>query len=253
MRLDVTVRDMKEIEEISASLSEHRVRRIDITHVTKAVQPVHVAQALTERLPNLDVAIYFSAKHFRKGSNEDARTAFRRTVSDALGNGFKKFLIVSGYPRDTFDTIEALQLLQGRQLPPDCDIACAYNPYFDPARLREENERLERKLAHPFVSSVYLQIGMDIEKLQKGVSHIRSIRPDVRLLGCVPVPSEATLNRLKLIALYGVFLPNSYLLSVESAKDMTKQLLKAFRSQRIEPVVFAPHMQDLKEALSLFA
>ena len=252
MRLDVIVRNMDEIDKISDSLTENRIKHIDITHAQKGIDPVDVAKRLVTKQRNLDITIHLSAKYFNDRSLEEARTGFRRAFEDAKRNRIRKFLIISGHPRGTFDTLEALQLLQNQQLTRDVEIFCAYNPYFDPARLREENERLRSKLAYSFVQGVYIQIGMDTEKLRKGVEYIRSVRHDVQLLGSVPVPSEATLNRLKLVALYGVFLPNSYLLSVDSAKEMTNVLLRAFQIYGIEPVVFAPHIQDLKEALSLF-
>jgi hypothetical protein len=252
MRLDVIIRDYGEIEGISDFLKRAGIRNINLTHASGGIDPAEAARRIADACPDSDIVMYLSCKRFGKKSVDEARTAFHKTFEDAKRNGIGKFLIVSGHPRGTFDTLEALQIIQSRQLARGSDVFCAYNPYFDPARLREEQDRLRSKLARPFVKGVYVQMGMDTEKLNKGVEFIRSVRSDARLFGSVPVPSEATLNRLKLVALYGVFLPNSYLLSVESAKEMTRELMRAFKAHRIEPVVFAPHISDLNEVLPMF-
>jgi hypothetical protein len=253
MRLDVTIRDLKEMDGVLDFLKQAKIKNINVTHAFDAkVDPLDVAMRLLEGIPKLDIILYLSAKRFETGTVDDARAAFRAKFEEAGRKGLHAYLIVSGHPRGTFDTLEALRLLESRQLARAAEVSVAYNPYFDPARLREENERLQNKLAYGFVKGVGIQIGMDTAKLAKGVEFIRSIRPDIRLYGSVPVPSEATLNRLKLVALYGVFLPNSYLLRVESAKEMTAELMRAFKSHHIEPIVFSPHITDLNEAMPLF-
>lgn len=253
MRLDVTVRNYEEIPGIVDFLKDARVKKVNVTHVSdKGVHPLEVAKRLMDARSGIDIVLHLSTKYFASGSIEEARTSFRRTVEDAKRHGIRQLLIVSGHPRSAFDTIEALRVIMDQRLADGLHVGCAYNPYFDPSRLREEQERLRAKLAFPFVRSVYFQIGMDVGKLEKGVDTVRSIRSDVSLLGSVPVPSEATLNRLKLAGLYGVFLPNSYLLSVASAEEMTAQLMEAFKTFNMEPVVFAPHVPDLAEAKPLF-
>lgn len=253
MRLDVTIRNLDEIDGVSKFLKEARIKNVNVAHIQDVdIDPLAVAKQLLEKRSSLDVILHLSAKRFGDRSVDEGRMAFRKKFEEAKRNRIRKFLIISGHPRGTFDTLDALQLLQSQQLARDTEVYCAYNPYFDPARLREENERLQSKLAYGFVKGICIQIGMDTEKLRKGVEYIRSINPGVQLYGSVPVPSEGTLNRLKLVALYGVFLPNSYLLSVESAKEMTTELLRAFKVHHIEPIVFAPHIQDLSEALPLF-
>jgi len=253
MRLDVTTRNLKEIDGVLDFLKEAKIKNVNVTHIQdNDTDPLVVANELLKKRPGLDVMLHLSAKRFCDRSVEDGRMAFRKKFEEARGDGIRKFLIISGHPRGTFDTLDALQLLQSQQLARDTEIYCAYNPYFDPARLREENERLQNKLAHGFVKGICLQIGMDTAKLAKGVEYVRSISPGIHLYGSVPVPSEGTLNRLKLVALYGVFLPNSYLLSVASAKEMTSELMRAFKSHRIEPIVFSPHIRDLSEAMPLF-
>ncbi len=145
-----------------------------------------------------------------------------------------------------------LRVVNDLRLAGNCEIFCAYNPYFDPGRLREEQERLKSKFGFPFVKGIALQVGMDTGKLQKGVEQIKALCPDAVLYGSVPVPTQETLDQMKSNALYGVFLPNSYLLSSEMATEMTQNLLTTFKELDIEPIVFTSRIEDVQEAMALF-
>jgi hypothetical protein len=247
MRLEVIAREPGDIGEIAEFLQRKHISKIGICHVSNGVSPVDVSRGLLERIPELDVTLYLSMKRFASGSSDGARAAFRQAFEDARKVPVKRILVVSGHPRQTFDSLDALQTIQAFGLAKGTDIAVAYNPFFDPARQRDENERLRRKLAYPFVGTVCLQMGMDTEKLRKAVEFVRSVRSDIDLAGEVPVPSEATLNRLKLLVLYGVFLPNCYFFSLDTAKEMTSALLSAYAEAGIEPTFFSAHLKDIEE------
>lgn len=252
MRLDLTVRDLDEIPEFLRIIQSRKIKSVDITNTVKDIDTIEVARRVKEAVPNVDITLYFSAKFFLDGSIESARALFRRKFEEAKKIGITKFLFISGHPRLTFDSLEMLRVINDLRLSSGCEISCAYNPYFDPGRLREEQDRLRSKLSFPFVKGVALQVGMDTGKLQKGVEQIQSILPGVKLYGSVPVPSEATLGQLKENALYGVFLPNSYLLSTEMAVEMTSNLLKTFHELKIEPIVFSSQAEGIEETLDLF-
>jgi hypothetical protein len=252
MRLDVTIRNLEEIPAVLKTVQEGRVKAVDITHIHKEIDPMEVARQLREALPSVDIGVYLSAKNFLDGSVEGAKMVFRKKVEEAKKLGIKRLLFVSGHPRTPFDSLEMLRMANDLRLWEGCEVYCVYNPYFDPGRLREEQDRLRAKLAFPFVSGIALQIGMDTEKLRKGAEQIRSIRPDISLCGSVPVPNDTTLERLKENGIYGVFLPNSYLLSKEMAEEMTTSLLQTFRELKIEPIVFADQTEDIPQALKLF-
>lgn len=252
MRLEVTVRDMGEVEEIARFLTAQRISQVNINHVRADVNPVDVAKELSAKVPGLDLVLHLSVKHYARGSIDVARAEFRRAVEEAKRIPAKHLLIVSGHPRQTFETTDALRVIQEQGLAKGVDVFCAYNPFFDPARQRDENERLRQKMTYPFVNGICLQIGMDTEKLKKAVEYIRSIRPEIVLYGEIPVPTDATLQRLKLAALYGVFLPNCYFLSAETAEEMTKSLLSAYAEHRIEPVLFSAHLNDVAASAKLF-
>lgn len=244
---------MEEIPDLLAILRELKVKAVDVTHTVKDIDPVEVSKMIASEMPGVDITLYLSAKFFSDGvSIETARMGFRKKFDEAKKAGIKKFLFVSGHPRSSFDSLEMLHVVNDLHLGSGSQIICAFNPYFDPGRLREEQDRLRLKLGFPFVAGIAMQVGMDTGKLQKGVEQIRSISPQAKLFGYVPAPCQSALSQLKDNALYGVFLPNSYLLNVEMASEMTSNLLGVFRTLDIEPIIFSPDLTDAKESMGLF-
>lgn len=253
MRLDVSVKRAEEIPNLLSLLREMKVNTVDIAHIAKDVDPVEVARQLKAEVPGVDITVYLSAKYFSDGASMDgAKMAFRKKFEEAKKAGLKKFLFISGHPRSPFDSLEMLHVVNDLRLGSGTEICCAFNPYFDPGRLREELERLRLKLGFPFVKGIAMQVGMDTGKLQKGVEQIRSISSDALIFGIVPAPCQSVLDHLRENAMYGVFLPNSYLLNVEMATDMTSNLLASFRELEVEPIVYSYDMNDLKGAVGLF-
>lgn len=253
MRLDVTIHQQKDLPKMVEVLRSCGISHIDVTHTNRNVDPLEIARLIKGEVSSSDITMYFSGKFFMDKSIESARAGFRKKFDEAKKAGIKKFLFVSGHPRSGFDSIEMLRVVSDARLTSGVEISCVYNPYFDPGRLREEHDRLREKLSFPSVSGVAFQMGMDVGKLQRGVEMVRSLREDMELSGAIPTPTSATLDRLKLLALYGVFLPNSFLLSVESAKEMVRGMLDAYASYQIDPVVFAPDHRDVKDAISFFS
>lgn len=252
MRLDVSIRNLEEIPVFLRIIKENKIKAIDITNTVKEIDPVEVARQFKEAMPAVDISLYLSAKFFTEGTVESAGAAFRKRLEEAKKLGIKRFLLVSGHPRGSFDSLEMFRIVNDLRLYQDCEFLCAYNPYFDPGRLREEQDRLRAKLSFGFVKGVALQVGMDTGKLQKGIDQIKALSPDVSLCGSVPTPTSGTLEQLKSNALYGVFLPNSYLLSSEMASEMTTSLLDVFKEFKIEPIVFASRPEDIEESIALF-
>lgn len=253
MRFELTIRASEDVEAYEASLSSLQGLKLDMTDTDRVSDPVVSAGWVRERFPQADVAVYISARHCGESGVDAGRGAFRKRIDDAKKKGIRRLMIVSGYPRGTFDSLEAFHAMYDSRLADGLHVSCAYNPFYDPGRLREEQDRLRTKLGFAFVKEVSLQIGMDIGKVQKAVEFIRGIRPDIILSGCVPAPAPDTLGVLKASPLYGVFLPNSYLLNAEIAQEMTQELLRAFTKEQIEPIIYAASPEDIVQTKSLFS
>jgi hypothetical protein len=251
MWFDVKVRSLNEIPMFLDVIRSKGIKAVAISSVSKETDSLEVARLIREAFPALQIALVFSAKIFTEGSIESARIAFRKKFDEAKKLGMKRFIFVSGYPRVSFDSLEMLRVVDASRSSSGCEIICAYNPYFDPGRLREEQDRLRVKLGFPFVQGIALQIGMDAGKLQKGVESIQSVNPDVRLFGYVPIPNALTLECLRADSPHGVFLPNSYLLSPEIALEMTSNILNVFHDLKIEPIAYSSDAKDIESGLKV--
>jgi hypothetical protein len=238
MQFEVTIRSHADIERAVRLVRDLAMSSIQVTHVSKDRSVIDDAASLRRALPDVDLGLNLSMRHVSGTGVGDAHARFREAVDAAGRNGIRRLLLVSGYPRERFDTLDALQYVQSHGLVRDHEFCVAYNPFFDPARLRDEHARLEQKLSYPFVGSVAIQIGVDTEKLRKGVKHIRSLRKDVRMFGEVPVPSKAMLQYLQKNPLYGVFLPMSYLTNTDTAALVTTDVLRVYDELGVEPIAF---------------
>jgi hypothetical protein len=252
MRFELTIRALEEIGAYEASLASLQGLKIDIADHDRVSDPVLSAGWVHERFPKADISVCVSARHCAESGGDTGRVIFRKRISDIKKLGIHRMMVVSGYPRGAFDSLDALHTMYDLRLTEGLAVACAYNPFYDPGRLREEQDRLRTKLGFPFVKEVGLQIGMDIGKVQKAVEFIRSIRTDVVISGCVPAPANDTLQLLKTSPFYGVFLPNSYLLNAEIAQEMTRELLRAFAKERIEPIIYTASPEDIVRTRDAF-
>ena len=252
IRLEAAMHGTEDAVRAATFCRTHDIQHLHAVHSARGEDPAAIVSALRKEYPALSVTAYLCAKHTIDRSVENGRTAFLSLFNSVKKVGTKSFVITSGYPRADFDAVEALRAFPAHQVMDAVSISCAYNPYFDPARLREEQERLRAKLSFPLVNGIVFQIGMDIEKLKKGVEAVRAIRSDVQLFGMVPAPVASTITHLREEAPFGIFLPNSYLLREEMAKEMTDSLLHVFHEQGIEPVIYAWELDDIVPVLPLF-
>lgn len=252
MRFELTIRALEEVGAYEASLASLQGLKIDIADHDRVSDPVVCAGWVHERFPKADISVCVSARHCAESGGDTGRVIFRKRISDLKKQGIRRTMVVSGYPRGAFDSLDALHTMYDLRLAEGLSVSCVYNPFYDPGRLREEQDRLRTKLGFPFVKEVGLQIGMDIGKVRKAVEFIRSVRSDVTISGCVPAPAEDTLELLKVSPFYGVFLPNSYLLNAEIARDMTQELLRVFAEEKIEPIVYATSPEDIIRTRDVF-
>jgi hypothetical protein len=173
--------------------------------------------------------------------NQNALQTFER-LNDFIKilhkHKIKEFLLVSGNPKMKLDVLEALKLLkdkleseelycniQDNGLQTKINIGIAYNPYSK--NLELENARLKDKLESTNVTSVWLQLGQDLEKLKTGVDFIRTIKPNSSIVNSILLPSKTLLKSLQFRPWSGVFYTdefyNSLDFALQNVKDM-KQL-----------------------------
>lgn len=252
MRFDLTIRSQKDLEAYAKLLKEFGFHDVNITDTDRGQDALADAVALRELLPDADIVLHVSVKHHVQATPDATQSSLRKLFERARKEKIKKLLLVSGYPRERFNALDALQLLQSSGASFD-EVSCVYNPFFDPARLREEQERLERKLSYPFVNGICMQMGVDTHKLEKGIKAVRAVREDARVLCSLAMPDPATRKRLSEDPLYGVFLPQSFLQNDEAAAEATKGVLELFRKENVTPVVYmaSPNAKGFEQLMEL--
>ncbi|MEY4744236.1 MAG: hypothetical protein RL272_181 [Candidatus Parcubacteria bacterium] len=247
MRFEITLRDPAQADAVVPLLREFGIGAVNVTDVSKEVDPVGVACRLLVARPGLHVMTHAAAKHHDPHSY---RSLLFRAEDCASG----PLLVVSGHPRQRFDTIAALDMMAaaGGRMP----AYCAYDPFKGAAgNQAEEDERLARKLSYPFVRGICMQVGMDARRVARAADAIRSHRADADILASVPVPTEGMLRRLREKPLGGIILDDAYLGAAGAAAAATKRHLAALRECRIEPLFFMDEFSRdrIETALSLTA
>ena len=139
---------------------------------------------------------------------------------------------------------------------------CAFNPFLRGAEKKREFERLKRKLKTGLCKGVWLQIGTDIGQLTEGLeylSKLKSMTPhteELAVYGGLFLPSKLLLAQQKFRPWNGVKLSDAYLGSVETALDITRDILHVFQSHGVVPlfeskVYKVEQLEDIERLLLL--
>ena len=157
---------------------------------------------LLRKLLPLSIKIHavWSSKFVKEKSIEDYSQCLDAYTRDIKASGGSSVLVVSGTGKRK--SANALTILQRDA--PNWNIGIAYNPFigcrFDPdektrdARRREELSRLTAKLEQSSCTSVWLQFGVDIDALERGLDDLERIlgglSRHVDVYGSIFVPSK---------------------------------------------------------------
>lgn len=253
MRFELTLRDVPQVPDAIGLIREFSIPHVNVTDTAPNVDTVGIAGALLEGIPSLDFVLHVATKHHDSLNPEDALARFVAHLVKAEEAGVRQFLIVSGNPTPEFDSLLGLDSLD--LLPTQSISYCVYNPYLDGADAAREDERLVKKLGHTRLAGVYLQMGTDRGRLERGIRRIRSIRDEILVIGSLPVPNEAMLIRLKDRPLHGVRLGGTFFDSVAAANNEARTLALAYAELGIEPLFFMSAFDrgNIQAALSLVA
>ena len=181
--------------------------------------------------------------------------SFLKTINQ---NQVGQFLLVSGDKpaQDTsekihkniefnqpFDTIAVLGYLDNRNKGninwntnfDNLNIAVAHNP-FEKTNMDKELEikRLKQKLSYDCVKTVYLQLGNDITAIQNSLNQIRTIKPNLKIIGSILVPTPKMLQIIKNNPHYGYGYSSKYLNDIAFAQLQTSKLAQVYQKLEIE-------------------
>ena len=242
MRVELFAKDATSLAASARQLVGFGATGLNVPQKSKAETPLLALQALQASLPRAslcNVVPHYSLKFSGAGSAVKTLQAFEDFCTQAHTLQVRELLLVSGSGTRAFDS---LALLRAMRLPAECAprIGVAFNPYFpDEASRERERARLREKIQTGRVTSVWLQIGSDINLLREGLHFVLSLpveRP-LRLYGSIFVPSRRLLAQMKFRPWNGVFLSDEYLCGVEAAEAITKAVVAEYHACGVEVLV----------------
>ena len=195
----------------------------------------------------LDLCVHYSLKYNAERRGEDTACKFKAFLTRCPPTVPHVLLVTGGAggggkPRKAMNAVTCLEQLQKDQyqLPPHVKIGVAFNPYY-PTHMDEEFQRLEAKLKTGYVSSVWLNMGSDTDKLRMALESITTmdivVNTGVRLIGSIFVPSKALLNKFRFRMWSGLYLGEDYMTDVEGANTVTDRILALYAQYNVEPLV----------------
>ena len=242
MRVELFAKDATSLAASARQLVGFGATGLNVPQKSKAEPPLLALHALKAVLPQAsmcNVVPHYSLKFSGAGSAGKSLQAFEEFCTEAHALQVRELLLVSGSGSRQFDSLACLRAMR---LPTECapGIGVAFNPYFPEAASRErERARLRDKVETGRVSSVWLQIGSDLDLLREGLSFVRSLsvaRP-LNLHGSVFVPSRRLLAQMKSRPWNGVFLSDEYLSGVTAAAAITRSVVAEYNKCGVEVLV----------------
>jgi hypothetical protein len=232
---------------------------VNITNKSKNDDLVRSLKVLRQEMPTLNVCLHISLKHQPAPRGKDPFEHRIIPLMNALNSdelhGCSVLLVNGSGPKRKLDTIATLKRLSSTD---NCTpIFVAFNPYLPIGTPRnEEYARLKQKLqACPKnIAGVYLQMGTDLDSLEKGIKFLikqldlvsvhgcstPNQRQPLRIYGSIFFPTRKLLAQMRFRPWNGVYLTDEYLKNVENAKDITDKLLTVYRTHGVTPLLESP-------------
>lgn len=232
---------------------------VNVTNKSKNDDLLRSLRTLRQAIPTLDVCLHVSLKYQPAPRGRDVFEHRIAPLMSALDSdelrGCSVLLVNGSGPKRKVDTIATLKRLS--KYNNGTPLFVAFNPYLPtgPAR-NEEYARLKQKLkARPSnIAGVYLQMGTDINSLEKGIKFLRTQfdclegqtidsatqSPKIlspKIYGSIFYPTRKLLAQMRFRPWNGVYLSPEYLENVENAKNVTKKVLAVYRAYGVVPLV----------------
>jgi hypothetical protein len=244
MRYEITLRNLEHAPALAGQLRSRHITQINLTDKTGMPNNLEAAQLLHQDYPELDIIPHYSFKNHTSKNPDIILHNFTNFLQTSQDIGINQVLLLSGHPKPKFDVLKSIDFISNLEQKPDLKLACAFNPFLNDQNLEDEQTRLHHKFQSGLFSSVYLQIGLHLSKLQTGIDLIKGLDSKIKIYGCVLIPSLKTLSNLKLRPWHGVDLSPEYLENLTVAEQMTKQIHSLYKQNGIEPLIGLSGLTD---------
>lgn len=210
---------------LTSLLSNDSIHKISITNKKYNTPVESIIKKIQNINPKLEIIPYYSLKYNQQSSLQDTALTFIQQLHLYQDLGIKEVLLVSGVPKPKYNTIQVLEILsqiyQSEQLP---KLAVAYNPFLTGLDLEIENNTIETKVKSDIISSVYLQIGINLNIIRESVQYLRQLQPNLDIYLSLMNPTQTRIAQFQYRPWKGVDLPQDYLQSIGNAIKINKSI-----------------------------
>jgi 5,10-methylenetetrahydrofolate reductase len=221
MFIDFSIKDLQSLQRIKTSLN---LRLFDQINITEKTSQDWLLPLLSDLHPN--ICLHISAKNHQQHN-------INQYLQKAIECKINSFLIVSGLPRPAIDSIKLLQDLNHY---PQIQISIAHTP-FAKDQLKQRHRLLE-KLKNSDISTVYLQIGDNLQKIKSETEFIKE-SCDCQIVGSILLPTPQLLNYFKHFKWSGVEYSQEYLGSIDCARAQTLEIYQHYQDY-IDNILLEP-------------
>ena len=252
IRLEISFKSLNELRSILSFYQQHNLCKVNIPCKNSLNKEflLNSIKISREEFPNIDIIPHFSILHEFRRTSLKTKKSLNEFLQFVKYLGCNNVLLISGsQKRSSLDSLSALTFLKDNPifLSGNFSIGVAYNPYLPNFLFNEEIIRLEKKLLSGLVTSIWIQFGTDIKLFESRIGILKSIllstlkhNPkifNVKLFGSILVPSKQFLARFKYRPWKGVYCSKEFLDSLDYANNIVKDLLKAYKSNNISPII----------------
>lgn len=224
---ELSIYDTNFSDTIKSKLNNVNYHKISITNKKFNTPIIEIIHKIQEFNPELAIIPYYSLKYHQNKSLELTTQEFLYQLQKLYKLNIQEVLLISGVPKPKYNSLQVLQYLasiyNSQNLP---HIAVAYNPFLKGIDLEKENLNIQNKIQTGIITSVYLQIGINIPIIQKAVQDLRNLQSNLNIYLSLINPSPIRLNQLKYRPWKGVYLTEEYLASTETAIQINQAISK---------------------------
>jgi hypothetical protein len=222
---ELSINTLEFSTQLEHALQTTQYSSISITNKKPKTPSIEIITKIQNLNPKLHIIPYYSLKYHQKKTLLDTTREFVNYLKTLYKMEIKETLLVSGVPKPKYDSLLILKNLKdlgiSDQIP---KIAISYNPFLSSMDLELENTRIQEKIQTGLISSIYFQIGVDLEIIREAVYKLRELDTNVKIYLSLINPSISRLSQLRYRPWKGVYLPEQYLSSTKNANIINQSI-----------------------------
>lgn len=219
---------------LMSNISNPTINKISITNKKYNTPIVDIIKKIKNINPKLDITPYYSLKYHQGDSLHTTALDFISYLKIYTKLGIKETLLISGVSKSKYNTVQVLDIsktiYKSDQYP---KIAVAYNPFLTGVNLKIENDYIQSKIQSGIISSIYLQIGIDLKVIQESIQYLRQLQPNLNVYISLINPTPTRLAQFNYRPWKGVYLPQEYLKSSNTAIAINKSIYNVARELNV--------------------